>query len=137
MQCLNCAFDNPAGMKFCGECGAPLQNLCPCCGFENPLNFKFCGQCGAALTGQRHSAAIPSPPLAYQTTEAERRHLTVLFSDLAGSTLLSRQLDPEELRRVIRAYQHSHACIFIDPRQRLHIFVRKPVCIHYCIHMCH
>src|SRR5207245_1457084 len=37
-------------------------------------------------------------------TEAERRQLTVMFCDLVGSTALSEQLDPEELREVIRAY---------------------------------
>jgi predicted ATPase/class 3 adenylate cyclase len=36
---------------------------------------------------------------------AERRQLTVMFCDLVGSTALSAQLDPEELREVIRAYQ--------------------------------
>ena len=36
---------------------------------------------------------------------AERRQLTVMFCDLVGSTALSEQLDPEELREVVRAYQ--------------------------------
>src|SRR5215470_12323490 len=41
--------------------------------------------------------------------EAERRQLTVMFVDLVGSTELSRRLDPEEMREVIRAYQTSVA----------------------------
>jgi class 3 adenylate cyclase len=40
---------------------------------------------------------------------AERRQLTVMFCDLVGSTALSEQLDPEELREVVRAYQHLSA----------------------------
>src|SRR4029453_5698489 len=36
--------------------------------------------------------------------EAERRHLTVLFCDLVGSTALSARLDPEDMRQVIAAY---------------------------------
>ena len=40
--------------------------------------------------------------------EGERRHLTVMFCDLVGSTALSARLDPEDLQRVIAAYQ---ACI--------------------------
>jgi class 3 adenylate cyclase len=40
--------------------------------------------------------------------EAERRHLTVMFCDLVGSTALSARLDPEEMWRVIAAY---HTCI--------------------------
>jgi class 3 adenylate cyclase len=39
--------------------------------------------------------------------EAERRQLTVMFCDLVGSTALSEQLDPEDLRKVVRAYQES------------------------------
>jgi class 3 adenylate cyclase/predicted ATPase len=40
-----------------------------------------------------------------QHPEAERRQLTVMFCDLVGSTALSAQLDPEDLREVVRAYQ--------------------------------
>ena len=41
--------------------------------------------------------------------EGERRHLTVMFCDLVGSTALSQQLDPEELREVMRAYHETCA----------------------------
>jgi class 3 adenylate cyclase len=47
-------------------------------------------------------AAMPSVS---QRSEAERRQLTVLFCDLVDSTALASQLDPEDLREVIRAYQ--------------------------------
>jgi TOMM system kinase/cyclase fusion protein len=47
----------------------------------------------------------PTPPIA----EAERRQLTVMFCDLVGSTPLSEQLDPEDLREVVRAYQQTCA----------------------------
>src|SRR6516225_6569420 len=40
---------------------------------------------------------------------AERRQVTVLFSDLVGSTALAARLDPEDLREVISAYQRSVA----------------------------
>ena len=43
--------------------------------------------------------------------KAERRRITVMFCDLADSTLLSQNLDPEDLREVIRAYQTSAAAI--------------------------
>ena len=36
---------------------------------------------------------------------AERRHVTVMFSDLVGSTALSARMDPEDLREVISTYQ--------------------------------
>jgi class 3 adenylate cyclase/predicted ATPase len=41
--------------------------------------------------------------------EAERRQLTVMFCDIADSTILSQQLDPEDLREVVRAYQATAA----------------------------
>src|SRR6202030_376906 len=49
-------------------------------------------------------AATPIPPAA---DAADRRQLTVMFSDLVGSTALSARLDPEDMREVIRAYQDA------------------------------
>ena len=62
-------------------------------------------------------AAPPgSPPLGGEEApfslghqQAERRQLTVMFCDLVGSTALSSELDPEDLREVIRAYQDACA----------------------------
>ena len=48
-------------------------------------------------------ATEPEPP-----DKGERRHLTVMFCDLVGSTALSARLDPEDMRRLIASY---HACI--------------------------
>jgi TOMM system kinase/cyclase fusion protein len=46
-----------------------------------------------------------SPPTEPRTPEAERRQLTVMFCDLVDSTKLSSQLDPEDLRTIVREYQ--------------------------------
>jgi TOMM system kinase/cyclase fusion protein len=51
---------------------------------------------------QQHNRAVQVLPL---PPEAERRQLTVMFCDLVDSTVLSGQLDPEDLREVVRAYQ--------------------------------
>jgi class 3 adenylate cyclase len=51
--------------------------------------------------------------------EAERRQLTVLFCDLVDSTVLASQLDLEELRKVVRAYQE--ACAKVVARFEGHI----------------
>src|SRR5207247_4919677 len=48
-------------------------------------------------------------PAASQSADAERRQLTVLFCDLVDSTRLASQLDPEDLREVVRAYQATCA----------------------------
>ena len=56
------------------------------------------------------SAKTPSATVASKTDttpedRAERRQVTVMFSDLVGSTALSARMDPEDLREVISAYQ--------------------------------
>ena len=51
----------------------------------------------------------PAPQPIRSAPEAERRQLTVMFCDLADSTELSQQLDPEDLRDIIRAYQRTSA----------------------------
>src|SRR5262245_30644145 len=53
----------------------------------------------------------PRPPVDPRAPEAERRQLTVLFCDLVDSTVLASQLDPEEWREVVRAYQETCAAV--------------------------
>ena len=55
-----------------------------------------------------HAPTIPPPPNS-SPSRAERRQLTVLFCDLVDSTGLASQLDPEELREVVRVYQETCA----------------------------
>jgi class 3 adenylate cyclase len=66
----------------------------------------------------RISTTAISPPEP-QPPDAERRQLTVLFCDLVDSTVLASQLDPEELREVVRAYQE--ACAKVIARFEGHI----------------
>lgn len=63
MQCDACDFQNPHGMKFCGECGAPLRpaGACAGCGFEKPPGFRFCGGYAAAATHPQRGGRPPSP----------------------------------------------------------------------------
>ncbi|HEY7493023.1 MAG TPA: adenylate/guanylate cyclase domain-containing protein, partial [Candidatus Tectomicrobia bacterium] len=61
-----------------------------------------------------HPTAATAAPATPHAPEAGRRQLTVLFCDLADSTRLSRQLDPEDLRNVIRAYQAT--CVDVIQR---------------------
>jgi hypothetical protein len=56
-------------------------------------------------------AQQPQPRAEPRAPEAERRQLTVLFCDLVDSTVLASQLDPEEWREVVRAYQHTCAAV--------------------------
>jgi class 3 adenylate cyclase len=64
----------------------------------------------AELTGAAPVMSQPaSPPEEKRPYDAERRQLTVMFTDLVGSTALSTKLDPEDLRSVIGAYHKSVA----------------------------
>ncbi len=64
---------------------------CSSCGGESPARFRHCGYCGEAL-GQ------PSP------ARETRKTVTILFSDLTGSTALGTRLDPELLRYILGRY---------------------------------
>jgi class 3 adenylate cyclase/tetratricopeptide (TPR) repeat protein len=81
---------------------------CPQCGKENVPPFRFCGECGATLdnAAERKVAETP-PPLT--PAGGERRHLTVLFCDLVGSTEIASRLDPEEWRELVAGYHRSAA----------------------------
>ncbi|MBT3267756.1 AAA family ATPase [Candidatus Poribacteria bacterium] len=100
MQCSACSHDNPREARFCLECGQELVCACVSCHEPLPPTAKFCMHCGA-----RQEDATPAPEPPAVVDDAERRLLTVLFCDLVESTRLSRELDPEELREVIREYQ--------------------------------
>ena len=61
------------------------------------------------LQEDRLSHHVVSPPAPRSAADAERRQLTVLFCDVVDSTVLASQLDPEDLRDVVRAYQETCA----------------------------
>ena len=75
-------------------------------------------------SGKASSADVATtsrPPSASPEDRAERRQVTVMFSDLVGSTALSARMDPEDLREVISAYQKCVA----ETVQRFGGFVAK------------
>src|ERR1700730_16604439 len=67
---------------------------------RQPGGWKFCGDCGAPLAAAATVAEV-SPIAVFP---AERRHLTVLFCDLVGSTEIAAHRDPEEWREVVAGY---------------------------------
>ena len=67
------------------------MSRCANCGHENREGARFCDACGAALA------------VAVDTGE-QRKTVTVLFSDVTGSTALGEHLDPESLRAVMARY---------------------------------
>ncbi len=71
------------------------MSVCPACGKKNSDDARLCSSCGGRL-----SSAEPSRP-------EMRKTVTVVVSDLIGSTSLGEQLDPESLRRMMTRYFHE------------------------------
>lgn len=111
MRCLTCGFDNLPEMKFCGQCGVRLGQVCSTCGFVNPPDHRFCGQCGTPLSeepilGRDPGSGRPMAPLTRTeasvtpngTTiplEGERRLATVILADVVGSTGILERIGSE------------------------------------------
>lgn len=66
-------------------------------------------QHATARSPERERSITPPRDMESRAEAGERRQLTVMFCDLVGSTALAEQLDPEDLREVIRAYQQCAA----------------------------
>ena len=92
MKCPQCQFPNREGVQFCEKCGAKMDFDCPNCGTKVPLDREFCGQCGKRL------AEFVETEKKVVESEGERKHVTVLFSDLSGYTTMAEKMDPEELK---------------------------------------
>jgi class 3 adenylate cyclase len=89
---------------------------------EDARVLVWVGEAGATAEPSGQSS-LPLPPdtarVEPRPPDAERRQLTVLFCDLVDSTALASQLDPEEWREVVRAYQD--ACAKVIARFEGHI----------------
>ena len=115
MRCSRCGADCLAGMKFCGQCGAPLVATCPSCGAGNPPEHKFCGQCGAPLdppgvrepVAPKPDTAKPQIPGTVSTLPGEMKQVTVLFCDIVDSTPLTERLGPEGMRDLVSSFLES------------------------------
>src|SRR6476661_10198169 len=83
------------------DVASPEHELATCtgCGEANPAHFRLCGSCGAALETDQAPAEI-------------RRYVTVVNSDLKGSTALGERLDPESLREVLTRYFDEMQLVF-------------------------
>ncbi len=89
--CPICGSESPPEARFCAQCGTTLAGTCERCGAELPPTGRYCPSCGAPVSE-------PASP------GEERKLVTVLFADVAGSTALGERLDPERLKEVMGAY---------------------------------
>jgi class 3 adenylate cyclase/tetratricopeptide (TPR) repeat protein len=103
MRCEFCSIDNPAGSKFCSECGSALVEVsrCVACGSSNGQRQAFCGACGASLRGELAQLGVRPAHIVTQLQASrhrlagEHKQVTVLFVDVKGSMHLSEEVDVE------------------------------------------
>jgi class 3 adenylate cyclase len=113
MECPNCQFDNREGAKFCGKCGHNFEVTCQECGAKNQSENNFCDECGCTLQpdlelldkvskaeSQSFSPSSEKTSSEVSPIAGERKHVTVLFSDLTGYTAMSELLDPEDVKEI-------------------------------------
>ncbi len=102
-------------MRYCGMCGTALVQTCLNCKFVNPIFYHFCGMCGSPLDGTpagpretlqpepAQSPAVPAPSAPEQGSaqppaslfDSERRVVTVIITDITGSTSLLEKVGNE------------------------------------------
>jgi class 3 adenylate cyclase len=111
MRCTRCETELIPGKRFCHTCGARAGVACPECGASVAPEFRFCPDCGLELGAEARRTAPEMPEslahkiLAVQDAVAgERKQVTVLFCDLAGSTAIAERLDPEEYHDLLDEY---------------------------------
>ena len=128
MICPACRHDNPERAKFCLECGQRFLTACPHCGTELPPGAKFCLECGhrLAATDAAPAAAPVAQPVAADfqaklpsytpkhlaqkiltsrsALEGERRQVTVLFTDVVGSTEKAAALGDRKWHELLDSY---------------------------------
>ena len=120
MRCARCGTELIAGKPFCHACGA---RTCLNCGAAVTPGFRFCPDCGSQLDAAtaesiqpddehsltRLSQQIPDDlaqkiRASKETVEGERKQVTVVFCDIAGSTAIAEHLDPEEYHDLLERY---------------------------------
>src|SRR5512141_3089675 len=130
MTCSNCGFLNDPDAGFCENCGTALPRVCAHCGSPLKPAAKFCKQCGTPVASAppvRFPAADRLPALrrsapstlqekfqaASQQIEGERKPVTILFTDIVGSTAIAEKLDPEEWKEIVSgAHQRVSEAVY-------------------------
>src|SRR5215471_6641897 len=113
MKCPKCHHDNAAQAKFCEQCATPLARVCGNCGSAVLATAKFCSDCGHLVALGPNDRSL-RPPKSYTpryladqiltaraTLEGERKLVTVVFADIAGSMQLLTGRDPEDAHKLL------------------------------------
>ena len=118
LVCGACGGANRDGARFCGHCGVRNVARCVTCDAELAEGLRFCDSCGAPV-----GESDDGPPGADQA----RKTVTVLFADLAGSTAMQEEMDPEAVRGFMARYYRSMQTAVDDNGGRVVKFVGDAV----------
>jgi len=111
VRCVRCDIESPDDARFCDGCGGALARACPACHAAARAGARFCSQCGTALETPAKPAPAPDED-ERPAVAGQRKHVTILFADVRGSTELVRALDPEEaLARIDPVVQAAAAAV--------------------------
>ncbi len=117
MHCVKCDADNAPGARFCSMCAHPLPQLCLKCQQENPPEAHYCSACATSLYGSDGTSDLERlddlrelAPEGLQekirevakSLPGQRKSVTILFTDIVGSTAIAEKLDPEEWKEVVQ-----------------------------------
>ncbi|BBO77210.1 hypothetical protein DSCW_46270 [Desulfosarcina widdelii] len=96
MICPKCHREAGRQALSCSNCGSVLvpMKVCPHCRNSNPPESRYCDQCGTPLKDD--------PTKEVEKLKSERKHVTVLFSDINRYREIVNRVDPEEIREVTR-----------------------------------
>lgn len=128
MKCDKCGFENDADAEYCENCGEVLPRICANCRTPLKPKAKFCKVCGTSVSAQpalvgvsgvsadsSKGATAHGRKITLKTStriEGERKPVTILFTDIVGSTSLAEKLDPEEWKEIINgAHQRVNQAV--------------------------
>lgn len=95
-KCSNCGFNNPIGMRFCGNCGSPLAKISPTVPRTLTGTLPLHLLSGKDIKEKLRQAGIDAA--------GQRRNVTVLFADLTNYTKMTQNLEDEGVFELIKRY---------------------------------
>ena len=119
MTCASCGTENPAGTRFCLECGSRIGETCRSCGAARIGAAKFCGECGTPFadagpaTGPRQTAHLDADATPVAERFVEDGKLMTAAGVSAGIdmalVLVARQFDENVAKAVQLGIEYDPA----------------------------